>query len=37
MTDFRKKFQTIVDPCMSSIVASCDLEVITWGIRAQSS
>ena len=37
ITDCRKKLQTIVDLRMSSIVASCDLKVITWGIRAQSS
>ena len=29
MPDFRKKLQTVVDPRMSSTVASCDLEVIT--------
>ena len=35
MTDFRKKLETGVDPRLSSTVVSWDLEVITWGVRAQ--
>ena len=35
MTDFRKKLQTDVYPRLSSTVVSWDLEVITWGVRAQ--